>query len=149
MTRLVTADDVRPLRMAVLRTGRPPETSVLAGDDDPLTRHVAVSLGGEIVSVGTVMPEPPPWEPARPESWRVRGMATVEAMRGRGMGGLVLAELIAYATSAHGTLLWCAARVPAIAFYERYGLASRGEPFDSEGVEHVHMWRELRPVGAP
>jgi predicted GNAT family N-acyltransferase len=146
--RFVAAGDVRPLRMAVLRAGRTPETSVLVGDDDPRTRHVAVSVGREIVSVGSVMAEPPPWEPARPDSWRVRGMATDEPMRGRGMGGLVLAELIAYATRAHGTFLWCAARIRAVPFYERSGLVPRGEPFDSDGVEHVHMWRELRPVGA-
>jgi predicted GNAT family N-acyltransferase len=145
VTRFVDADDVRPLRLTVLRAGRPPETTVLEGDDDPLTRHVAALEDGTIVAVGTVIPTAPPWEPRRPGSWRIRGMATLEGARGRGLGGLVLAELIDYAAGADAALLWCAARTPAITFYERFGFASVGERFESEGVEHVHMWRAVRP----
>lgn len=144
---VVEAADVRPLRQAVLRAGRPPEESFLPGDDHRGTRHVAAVLRGEVLSVGSVMCEAPPWEPGHPRSWRIRGMATRQGERGRGLGALVLSELIRHAIECGGTLLWCAARVPARPFYERFGLVTRGETFVSQGVDHVHMWRDLPTAG--
>jgi len=54
---------VRPLRQAVLRPGRPPVESVYPGDDDPRSAHLAVrTASGEVLAVGSLLPEPPPWE---------------------------------------------------------------------------------------
>jgi GNAT superfamily N-acetyltransferase len=134
---------VHPLRMAVLRPGRPPGSSAYAGDDDPRARHVAVFLADEVVSVGTVFPEAPPWDPTRAEAWRVRGMATRDALRGRGLGHLVLRAIIEHARDRGGRFIWCAARIGAPRFYERSGFATLGEPFVLEGIDHIHMWRDL------
>jgi len=98
----------------VLRPGRPPEDSVWPGDDDPLAGHVALrDEHGEIVAVGSVMPEGP--------GWRVRGMATAPPARGRGYGARVLAELVEHARAHGAQLIWCHARVPAVPLYERAG----------------------------
>jgi len=143
----VEAVMVRPLRHAVLRAGRPVETTVLTGDDDPLSRHVALRRGTETLAVGSIMPEAPPWSPDAIGCWRLRGMATREDARRHGYGSTVLKELLSYASGRQGRLVWCAARVPAMAFYERFGFAARGNRFVSNGVEHVHMYRHL--LGAP
>ena len=44
-------------------------------------------------AVGTVLREPPPWEPDRSDGWRIRGMAVVPSHRGRGIGERKLEEL--------------------------------------------------------
>jgi GNAT superfamily N-acetyltransferase len=134
---------VQPLRMEVLRPGRPPGSSSYAGDDDPRAWHVAVIVDDAVVSVGTVFPDTPTWEPGRVEAWRVRGMATRPALRGRRFGHAVLSALIEHARANGGRFLWCEARIGAISFYQRAGFVTEGEPFVMEDVEHIHMWRDL------
>ncbi len=142
VARTVDVSVVRPLRGEVLRAGRPTEATAMPGDDHPRARHLAVHAGDELVSVGSVLPEPPPWAPER-RGWRIRGMATREGCRGRGLGEVVLGALIDYARSEGGEEIWCNARVGATRFYARAGFVTRGEVFVSEGVEHVAMWRSL------
>lgn len=134
---------VRPLRMEVLRPGRPPDASVYPGDDHPLSCHVAVHLDTDLVAIGTVFPEASPWVPDRLDAWRIRGMATRDGLRGRGLGRLVLNVLIDHATANGGGFIWCEARIGAPRFYARSGFVLEGEPFIVEGIEHVHMWRDL------
>jgi predicted GNAT family N-acyltransferase len=134
---------VRPLRGEVLRPGRPAESSVMPGDDHPLSRHAAATVDGVAVAVGTILPEAPPWDPDLDSSWRLRGMATRDGLRGGGLGSAVLAALLEHARREHGRLVWCNARIRAQPFYERFGFAPRGEHFMTEGVEHVQMWRDL------
>ena len=134
---------VRPLRTAVLRPGRSAEASVLPGDDHPLALHVAVVDDGEVVSVGSVFPDVAPFLPDRMDAWRVRGMATRDGLRGRGLGHLVLSALIDHATANGGQLIWCQARIGAPRFYARSGFVTDGQPFVYEDIEHIHMWRDL------
>jgi predicted GNAT family N-acyltransferase len=116
---------------------------VLPGDDHLLARHVAVHLDGDVVSVGTVFPDTAPWRPERDDAWRVRGMATRDGLRGRGLGHLVLGALIDHATANGGRFIWCEARIGATRFYARSGFVVEGEPFILEEIEHFHMWRDL------
>jgi len=142
---LVDASVVRPLRHAVLRPGQPPASSQYAADDDARTGHAAV-MTPDVVAVGTVMPEAPPWEPGRLDAWRIRGMATVPEARGRGHGTRVLAALVDHARRQGARFLWCNARVPARALYERAGMAGRGEVFELPSIgPHIVMWRVLDP----
>lgn len=127
------------LRRAVLRGGRPVP---LPGDEQPAF-HVGVHDGPLLVGTGNVRPDPAPWAPDVP-AWRLRGMATDPAYRGRGVGAAVLEALVAHARAGGGGVLWCNARVPAQRFYERAGLQTRGQPWeDPEIGPHVLMWRRL------
>jgi len=134
---------VHPLRMSVLRPGRPPGASAYAGDDDPRACHVAVYDGDEVVSVGSVFPDTAPWAPTRTDAWRVRGMATRDGRRGRGFGWMVLDALIEHARVNGGRYIWCEARIGAPRFYARSGFVTEGEPFMLDDIEHIHMWRDL------
>ena len=122
----------------------------LPGDECPAL-HLGLYDGtGRIqllVATGNVRAEPAPWATDRP-GWRLRGMATDPAYRSRGAGRLVLDGLVAYAQEqTQGRrvgLLWCNARIPAQAFYERAGLSTIGAPWDDPEIgPHVQMWREL------
>jgi predicted GNAT family N-acyltransferase len=112
-------------------------------DDHPAAGHVAIRLGGEVVAVGSVMPIAPPWAPGRTDAWRVRGMATTEGQRNRGLGAEVLGALLDHVRRADGHLVWCEARTGAVPLYERAGFRAVGERFVAEGAEHIRMWREL------
>ncbi len=134
-----------PLRQQVLRPHESIDQQALPGDEDPDTRHVAARTGrGQVVGTAVVRLEAPPWQPGAVGSWRLRGMATHENVRGRGVGTRVLDAVLAHVASHGGGLLWCNARVPAKAFYERAGFIMRGEPWiDPEIGPHVAMWRQV------
>jgi GNAT superfamily N-acetyltransferase len=128
---------VRPLRAAVLRPGPPPEAVVWPGDDDPRAGHVALrDDDGEVMAVGSVVPAG--------GGWRVRGMATAPAARGRGLGARVLAELIDHARAQGASLIWCNARVGAVGLYARAGFVAVGDPFEEPGIgPHRRMELEV------
>jgi len=148
---LVDAQVVAPLRRAVLRPHQTAEMSLYPGDDDPRTAHAAIRLPppgreGEdtVVAVGTVLLDPPLWDPARADGWRVRGMATRDDARRQGLGALVLDALLDHVATHGGGLVWCNARVPARRLYARAGFAPRGEVFDIPGIgPHVVMERTV------
>lgn len=163
----VDAQVVRPLRRAVLRPDQSAEHAEYPADDHPLSAHAAVRhpeprdpeprrpeprrpepLGrahdADVVAVGSVLPEAPPWEPGRGDGWRVRGMATRPDSRRHGFGSLVLEALVHHVAAHGGGLVWCNARVPAQCLYARAGFVIRGEVFDIPGIgPHVHMWRTV------
>ena len=153
MVELVGASVVAPLRGAVLRPGLPLSQARYRADDDPDTAHVALRVADEPeqdgpVAVGTVLREPPPWEPARSDGWRIRGMATRPDVRGRGLGRLVLDALVDHVAAHDGGVLWCNARTGATPFYGRAGFVARGEVFDVPGIgPHHTMWRAVSPPG--
>jgi ribosomal protein S18 acetylase RimI-like enzyme len=151
---LVEPSAVRPLRREVLRPGRPADESIFEGDDDPLAAHVAVRTvaaagtgptpGAETLAVGTIHPEPPPWEPVRSDGWRIRGMATRASDRGRGLGRTVLNALLGHAAKNGGGVVWCNARVTAVGLYLRHGFVVQGEQFVVPDIgPHLQMWRTI------
>jgi GNAT superfamily N-acetyltransferase len=145
MVEVVAAEVVRPLRHAVLRPGWPDDESVYPGDGHPWAAHVAVRShdGAEVLAVGTVLTQAPPWEPEVP-AWRIRGMAAVERRRGQGLGALVLEALIDHVKVHGGGVVWCNARIKASTFYERAGFVAQGDTFDLPGIgEHRQMWRRV------
>jgi GNAT superfamily N-acetyltransferase len=136
----------RRLRNAVLRPGmdldavhwpdveRPDAVTyaVLDDDDAPLT-------------TATVIPEPCPWRPDERPAWRLRGMATDDVARGRGIGRLALDAVVAHVRDAGAVVLWCHGRDVALSFYERAGFVVEGDGFTSEhGIPHHPMALDLR-----
>jgi predicted GNAT family N-acyltransferase len=68
-------------------------------------------------------------------------MATDEARRREGLGAAVLATAVEHVRSQGARLLWCHARVPAVAFYRRAGFVTRGEPWEEPDIgRHVAMY---------
>jgi GNAT superfamily N-acetyltransferase len=139
-----------PLRQRVLRPHQTPEQMALPDDEDPDTGHYAALDAADcIVGTASVRRESPPWDVAAGSAWRLRGMATDDSVRNRGIGSEVLAAAVAHVAGRGGGLLWCNARIGAVAFYERAGFETRGEPFDEPDIgPHVAMWRHVEP-GAP
>lgn len=114
----------------MLRPGWPPDRPTYEAEDSPQTVHfAALDERGEVLAVGSVMPEAHPRAP-RPGDWRVRGMATQEDARGRGLGAAILARCEQRARAGGGRRLWCNARVGARSLYERAGMRAEGDVFE-------------------
>jgi GNAT superfamily N-acetyltransferase len=116
---------VRPLRQAVLRPAQPPQASVYPGDDDSLTLHTGIFLGNDVVACGSLFAE---------DGWRIRGMATLEEHRGKGLGRQVLAALVGGASERGGGRVWCNVRTTSQGFYEANGFVGEGEVFPMEDL---------------
>ena len=131
--RRVSAEVVRPLRHSILRDGYPMEESVYPADDLVDTIHLAAFEGDEVVGTATLFPEPYEGRPA----WRLRGMAVADGGRGRGIGSLLLAEVVGQVRTSGGRQLWCNARTVALPFYLSHGFVTVGEEFlVAHGVPH-------------
>lgn len=152
-TRRIATADSYPLRQAVLRPHQSLGEMHWEHDDDAETATFAVvdTGDGSILTVATVQPEAAP--PGLAESigvredacsWRLRGMATRPELQGQGLGTRVLAAAVEHVRAGGGTLLWCNARVPAVPFYEKAGLATWGEQWELPQIgPHVVMWMKI------
>jgi len=135
-------DEVLGLRQSVLRPHQRVEEVVFEGDEGPKAAHFCAEDGHHaIVSVASVLSEAPPWQPGAGPAWRLRAMATLPQWRGQGVGSAVLAAAMAYVRAAGGGLFWCNARLAAVGFYQRAGMATIGEPWELPLVgPHIAMW---------
>ncbi|MGN6607443.1 MAG: GNAT family N-acetyltransferase [Jatrophihabitans sp.] len=134
--RLVDALTTRALRRTVLRPSWPVDEPV-HGDDAPDSLHLGAYDGDELVAACILLPRPYPQRPDETGTWQLRGMATAEAVRGRGVGTTLLDAALDEVRRRGGRLLWCEARVTAIGFYARNG-------FTVDGPEYAHA-----ETGAP
>lgn len=141
----VPAEATFALRQRVLRPHQSVAEMALAGDDDPATLHLAaVEETGEVVGTLRLEPAACPWFPERHAAWQLRGMATAEHLRGRGVGAELVAAAVRRIAEHGGGLLWCNARVPAESFYARAGFAVTEHRWDDPQIgPHVGMVREV------
>jgi GNAT superfamily N-acetyltransferase len=141
--RPITAAEARTVRHPVLRAGLPPESAILDHDDEPGTRHFGAYERARLVGVATFFAEPCPLKPKLP-AWRLRGMATIDEMQGRGAGRALVAEGVRIAIAAGAALMWCNARVGARGFYEKVGFVAVGGEFElPDSGKHYVMIRNL------
>ena len=139
--RLAQPDELIDLRHRVLRQGLPRQEAIFPGDDQPSSRHFGAFTGSRIICCATFHLEDWQNQPA----WRLRGMATEEAFRSRGVGRELLACAEQVLRNA-GPIrqLWCNARVPAARFYQSLGWMIASEMFDIPTAgPHYKMVKKL------
>ena len=138
--RRVSADATAALRQQVLRPHQTIEDLVRRSEGDTDARYFAAVDHGEMIGTASLRPEAPPWAPDQQPAWRLRGMATAEGWRGYGVGTAVLGAVVDHVRSEGGGLLWCNARIPAVPFYERAGLETRGDVWQEPLIgPHIAM----------
>ncbi|HYE74824.1 MAG TPA: GNAT family N-acetyltransferase [Blastocatellia bacterium] len=128
LLKIITAQEARTVRHAVLKPDRPYEEIIYPGDDDPSTLHLGLVEDNQLIGVATLILDACPVN-GQANDWRLRGMATLERVRNRGVGGLLLSRCIEYAREQGGSRVWCNGRTLARRFYERHGLQPVGAEF--------------------
>jgi len=142
------------LRQEVLRPHQSVEEMGCMDSGEPGGLVVgALSETGEVVATGAVAPGTPPDDVAALAGagpyWRLRGMATRPDARSKGIGTAVLGALIDHARTHGARVMWCNAREPARALYERAGLQVIGDAWVDPLIgPHIVMWGPLGPGDA-
>ena len=130
--REIKADETRSLRQAILRPHQTLAECVYPGDDDPQTFHLGAFDGDTLVTITSVYVERETrFDVFGTDSqFRLRGMATLEPYRGRGIGGTLLRECLNRSWSAGAKLFWCNARTSASGYYDKMGFRAIPELFE-------------------
>jgi predicted GNAT family N-acyltransferase len=100
-----------------------------------LSRGLDGPLAGRVVATGRLLVDG--------ERAAIGRMATDPAVRGRGHGAAVLAELHRQAVLRGVREVELHAQVRARRFYERAGYTAVGDEYEEAGIRHVTMVREL------
>jgi GNAT superfamily N-acetyltransferase len=143
--RRVAPEVTYDLRHRILRLHEAPEDLRLEAEDDARAGFFAAQTDdGTTVATAVVFPASPPWDTRDGSAWRLRGMATEEHWRSRGIGAAVLDAVVDHVLAGGGRLVWCNARLAALSFYERAGFERVGEEWDEPFIgPHVAMQRVL------
>jgi GNAT superfamily N-acetyltransferase len=137
--RIITAAETWPLRLAVLRPGRPIEAAQFPGDDAATTRHFGAFREGRLLGIASLYLTEMPEQPGL-SAFQLRGMATALEARGTGCGRALVHACIAFTRENGAPLLWCNARTVAVEFYRKLGFAVIGGEFEIPDVgPHFRM----------
>lgn len=100
---------------------------------DPQCVHVlAASAAGEAVGTGRLLPD-----------GHIGRMAVLKHWRGHGVGGRMLAELIAAARERRHAVVELSAQTHALGFYRRCGFETVSEEYLEAGIPHRAMRMSL------
>lgn len=79
-------------------------------------------------------------------AFQFRKLAVDEAMQHKGLGSELVNYITNYAEENGGTLIWCNARVDAVAFYLKLGFLQTGRFFTKKGIDYEVMEKAITPV---
>jgi len=115
----------------VVEQGVPPE--IERDDWDPRCDHALATDGaGRVVGTGRLLPD-----------GHIGRMAVLADCRGQGVGGRILAALVARASERGMRQVVLNAQTHAAPFYARHGFVPFGAEFMEAGIPHVAMARAL------
>ena len=138
--RRITTEQTYPLRLEVLRPGRPLSTAQFA--EDGRAAHFGCFVENNLIGIATIFAQP--LEGADQSAWQLRGMAIDQEFRGCGYGEKLVQACCDYARSQGAEIIWCNARLEAANFYQKQGFTIRGAEFLIPDVgPHYVMWRFL------
>ena len=101
-------------------------------DDDAVSVHALVTLNREPVGTGRLNP-----------GGKIGRIAVKAVLRGRGIGTLILRQLLHEAYHRGIREPYLHAQVQAVPFYENLGFRVEGDVFDEAGIPHVRMTHAL------
>lgn len=114
------------------------------GDKDNDTSHFGLIVDNCLRGIASIYKEDYPGS-RKNDTYRLRGMAIDNGLRGKGYGKLLLEEVEESLRKKDARYLWCNARIHATGFYERMGFKIKGRPFDIPGIgEHYLMIHAIR-----
>ena len=129
MIRFIPVEDTLPIRNDILREGKLTlEQCRFPGDEKEQSFHLGYYDNEQLVCIATFHPSGYGQFPGI--GYQLRGMATLEAYRGKGIGNQLLNFAIVYLRGQRANYIWCNARVSAIKFYLGLGFEIISDVFE-------------------
>jgi predicted GNAT family N-acyltransferase len=144
MVQFIAVEELLKLRNDVLRGGmlildecRFPTDSIAGAF------HLGYYLGGQLVSIASLSPQP--YGAFTGLGYQLRGMATAENYRGRGIGNQLLNFAIVFLRGQKANYLWCNARKKALKFYQDSGFEVISAEFEVPAIgPHYVMYLKIQ-----
>jgi predicted GNAT family N-acyltransferase len=140
--RLISAEETHDIRHEILRKGQPRHTVVYKEDSMEGSFHLGAFVDGKLVGITSLYPESHP--DLNLNLHRLRGMATLPAVRGKGYGVQLVREAEREVERRGSPGIWCNARTSASGFYRKLGFEVVGDEFDMPGIGPHYLMRTLR-----
>lgn len=116
MIKFIEVEELLPLRNALLREGKlTNEQCRFQTDNLPGAFHLGYYISGKLVCIASFAPQG--YGNFAGAGFQLRGMATVEKYRGKGIGNQLLNFGIVYLRGQKASYVWCNARKAALQFY--------------------------------
>lgn len=129
MIRFIQADDVLPVRNEVLREGKLTlEQCRFPGDDAEDAFHLGYFDAEKLVCIVTFFPKN--YDGYAGKGYQLRGMATLESHRSKGIGNQLVNFAIVYLRGQKANYIWCNARKKALRFYASLGFEIISDEFE-------------------
>lgn len=133
MIKFLDVDDLLPIRKDILRPGALTINECrFTTDKAPGAFHLGLYLQGQLVSIASFHPQN--YGKYAGEGFQLRGMATVEKYRRRGLANQLLNFAIVYLRGQKANYLWCNARKSALQFYLNMGFEMISSEFEVQGI---------------
>jgi len=138
MIRFIQADDVLAIRNEVLREGRLTlDQCRFPNDDAEGTFHLGYFDGDQLVCIASFHPQN--CKEYTGKAYQLRGMATLENHRCKGIGNHLVNFAIVYMRGQKVNYVWCNARKKAIRFYHDLGFEIISDEFEVPGIGPHHV----------
>jgi len=124
----------RRLRQEVLYPGQPFDSVVLEEDDSGT--HFGMYQEQALIAVVSLF--------LREQDAQFRKFAIDKAYQRQGYGSKLLRYITDYALHKGMHILWCHARITAVAFYQKNGFVKIGLPFMKGNISYVRMERNIK-----
>lgn len=113
---------VIPLRTSELRPERHPKDTISSGDLLPESIHVAAMSQDRLLGVASAVREPAPPPLGSDATWRIRGVAVIDHLRGTGLGRQLVENACNLITDEEAAV-WLYAQEHVSGFYKKLGFA--------------------------
>ncbi len=134
----LSTEQTYPVRLTVLRAETASKRVDFAQDHFEGTVHLGIrNDDDELLAVSSWVPTGCAYRP-QANAVQLRGMATVTAAHGRGLGSMLLIAGLARVRDLGADIVWANARDAALGFYLRHGFASVGDGFVDETTQLPH-----------
>ncbi|HEX3386322.1 MAG TPA: GNAT family N-acetyltransferase [Mucilaginibacter sp.] len=129
MIRFIPVEDTLAIRNDILRGGKLIlDQCRFPRDENPESFHLGYFVGDKLVCIATFHLQN--YKEYQGKGYQLRGMATLEEYRGRGIGNQVVNFAIVYLRGQKANYIWCNARRNALKFYTDLGFEIISEEFE-------------------
>ncbi|MDP9077334.1 MAG: GNAT family N-acetyltransferase [Bacteroidota bacterium] len=144
MIKFISLYDLLSIRNEVLRAGQlTPEECIFPSDNSQGVFHLGYYVEEELACIGSFHPQS--YDGFEGTGYQLRGMATIEKYRGKGLGNQLLNFAIVYLRGQKANYLWCNARKTASQFYLNTGFEIVSAEFEVPGIgPHYVMCVKIR-----